>query len=136
MDVVINYWAVVGAAVASMVVGTLWYGPVFGKPWMAMTGLTKESLKTMALSPVQAMGLGLVNSLLMAYVLGYFASAFGAVSAVEALVLAFWVWLGFVATAQISGFLWEGKSFTLFLLNTGYSLVTYAVMALILVLFS
>lgn len=135
MDVVINYWAVAGAAVASMVVGMLWYGPVFGKQWMAMTGLTKESLKTMALSPAQAMGLGVVNSLLMAYVLGYFASAFGAGSVGEALVLAFWVWLGFVATTQISGFLWEGKSFTLFLLNTGYSLVTYGVMSLILVLF-
>ncbi len=129
-----NYWAVLVAALSSMVVGTLWYGPVFGKAWMRMTGLTKESMKTMALKPAQAMGLGLVNSLIMAYVLGYFASALGAAGVVEALVLAFWIWIGFVASAQISGFLWEGKSFTLFLLNTSYSLVTYGIMAAILVL--
>lgn len=101
---------------------------------MRMTGITKESMQSMALKPVPAMALGLVNSLIMAYVLGYFASALGAVGAVEALVLAFWVWLGFVATAQISGFLWEGKSFKLFILNTAYSLVVYGVMSLILVL--
>ncbi len=134
MDIVINYWAVLVSALASMVVGTLWYGPLFGKPWMAMTGITKESMKTMGLSPVKAMSLGLVNSLVMAYVLGYYAVALGAVGVTEALVLAFWIWLGFVATAQISGFLWEGKPLKLFALNTAYSLVTYGVMALILVL--
>ena len=134
MDIVINYWAVVVSAVASMVVGMLWYGPLFGKSWMTMTGITKESMKTMALSPAKAMALGLVNALIMAYVLGYYVVALGAIGVVEALMLAFWTWLGFVATTQISGFLWEGKPIKLFLLNTAYSLVTYSVMALILVL--
>ena len=82
----------------------------------------------------KAMALGLVNALIMAYVLGYYVVALGAIGVVEALMLAFWTWLGFVATTQISGFLWEGKPIKLFLLNTAYSLVTYSVMALILVL--
>ncbi|MEK7613701.1 MAG: DUF1761 domain-containing protein [Patescibacteria group bacterium] len=134
MDIVINYWAVLVSALASMAIGMLWYGPVFGKQWMAMTGITKESMKSMALSPTKAMSLGLVSSLIMAYVLGYVASALGTEGVPEALVLAFWIWLGFVATSQISGFLWEGKPLKLFLLNTAYSLVVYGVMALILVL--
>lgn len=130
MDIVINYWAVLVSALASMVVGTLWYGPLFGKPWMAMTGITKESMKTMGLSPVKAMSLGLVNSLVMAYVLAHF---IGIVTQLgfSGYMAGFWVWLGFVATAQISGFLWEGKSLKLFSLNTAYSLVTYMVMGAI-----
>lgn len=30
--------AVVLAAVVSMIVGWLWYGPLFGKQWMALMG--------------------------------------------------------------------------------------------------
>lgn len=31
MQITINYWKVIGAAVANVAVGALWYGPVFGK---------------------------------------------------------------------------------------------------------
>lgn len=127
MEIVINYWAVLAAAVLSMAIGMAWYGPLFGAQWMALTDLTKDSMKTMALSPVAAMALGLVNSLIMAYMLAHF---IGIATALEfnGYVVGFFVWLGFVATAQISGFLWEGKSFKLFTLNTMYSLVTYMAM--------
>ncbi|HLD39833.1 MAG TPA: DUF1761 family protein, partial [Candidatus Nanoarchaeia archaeon] len=33
-----NYLAVLVAAIAAYVVGFLWYGPVFGKKWMALMG--------------------------------------------------------------------------------------------------
>ena len=45
MTPVINYGAVVGAAVASMILGSLWYGPLFGKPWMAAMGFTKDAME-------------------------------------------------------------------------------------------
>ncbi|MBI3341870.1 DUF1761 domain-containing protein, partial [Candidatus Curtissbacteria bacterium] len=38
MEFQINYMAVVAAAVVNMVLGFLWYGPLFGKPWMKMMG--------------------------------------------------------------------------------------------------
>ncbi len=127
MDIVINYWAVVGAAVVSMVIGTLWYGPLFGKQWMAMTGITKESMKSMSLTPIQAMGGGFVMSLIMAYVLAHF---IGIVTQLgfNGYVAGFWVWLGFVMTTQAHPFLWEGKPFKLFTLNGAYTLVTYLAM--------
>lgn len=133
IELSINYYALVVAAVASMAIGFLWYGPLFGKEWMRLSGLTMESVKTMPLKPWQAMAAGLVNSLLIAYILSHFVGIVE-FSGYNGIFMGFWIWLGFVATTQISGFLWEGKPLKLFLINTSYSLVTYLVMAAILVL--
>ncbi|PYX37422.1 MAG: hypothetical protein DMG81_14180, partial [Acidobacteria bacterium] len=35
----VNFWAVLGSAVATMVIGFLWYSPLlFAKPWMLAMG--------------------------------------------------------------------------------------------------
>lgn len=134
VEVAINYWALIVAAVANMAIGMLWYGPLFGKQWKAMNGFTDESMKAMPLKPWQAMIGGLITSLIIAYVLLFFTVTWVDPTVTGALMAAFWIWLGFVATTQLSGFLWEGKSFKLFILNTAYSLIAYGVMAAILVL--
>ncbi len=131
-DISINIWAVVAAAASSMVIGSLWYGPVFGKYWKKLMGFPNEGVKAMSMTPARAMSIAVVSSLVMAYVLAYFADVWGVLSNGDALSLAFWVWLGFVATNQLGSVLWEGKSWRLWILNTANSLVTYAVMALIL----
>ena len=38
----INWFAVVAAVLVGFPVGYLWYGPLFGKQWMASVGLTEE----------------------------------------------------------------------------------------------
>lgn len=135
--ITINYLAVVLAGFAYMVVGSLWYGPLFGKKWMALMGITPESMKSMKLSPMQAMAGGLVAALVMAFVLAHDAFVWGqffgtaVTPTVFALQLAFWIWLGYVATTQIGSVLWENKSWKLFALNASYSLVSLIVMALI-----
>lgn len=130
----INYLAVLVAAIANMAVGSLWYGPVFGKMWMKYMGFTHESIKSMPLKPWQAMIGGFVTALLLSYVLAHVAIAFGAKGVMGALQLAFYIWLGFTATTLAESFLWEGKPLGLFMLNASRSIVTLAVMSLILVL--
>ena len=44
MTAPINYLAVVLAALAAMVIGFVWYGPLFGKQWMALMGFTPQSM--------------------------------------------------------------------------------------------
>ena len=34
-----------GAAIIPMLVGSIWYGPLFGKAWMSTNGFTEEDLK-------------------------------------------------------------------------------------------
>jgi len=36
---IINYFAVIVGAVLSMVIGAVWYGPLFGKKWMEIIGV-------------------------------------------------------------------------------------------------
>ena len=133
-EVSINYWALIAAAVANMAIGALWYGPVFGKQWKKLMGLTEEAMKTMPLTAGQAMLGGALNSLIIAYVLLFFTVTWVTPTLGGALSAAFWIWLGFVATTQIGSYLWEGKPLKLFFLNAAYSLVAYGVMATILVL--
>ncbi|MCC6934122.1 MAG: DUF1761 domain-containing protein [Candidatus Yanofskybacteria bacterium] len=131
----VNYWAVFAAAVAYMVIGYLWYGPLFGARWRRLQGLSDEAMRSMPLSAGQAMGIGFVSALLMAFVLGQFAVLWGALTVGDAIALAFWVWLGFVVTTQAGSWLWEGKPFALLALNGAASLVSFVAMATILVLF-
>jgi len=48
------------------------------------------------------------------------------------LLVAFHVWLGFVATVQLTGALFSKQSMKLFAINTGYQLVCYLAMGAIL----
>jgi len=109
IDIAINYWAVLVAAIVSFVVGWLWYGPLFGKMWKGLMGFTDESMKAMAMKPATAMFWEFVTSLIMAYVLANFTVVWGALGVAGAWSLAFWIWLGFLATAELGSYLWEGR---------------------------
>ena len=127
----VNYLAVVVAAVVSFVIGWLWYGPVFGKQWMAMMGYTKESMASMKMKPMTAMVLGFVSSLVMAYALAIFASVWMYDGLYGAFKLAFWVWLGFTAMVSLGSVLWENRSWNLYLFNAAYQFVSIFAMAIV-----
>ncbi|MBI4159779.1 DUF1761 domain-containing protein [Candidatus Wolfebacteria bacterium] len=40
----LNYLAVFTAAVSSMILGFLWHGPLFGKMWITLSGMTQSEL--------------------------------------------------------------------------------------------
>ena len=40
-----HIWIVLGCAVLSMVVGGIWYGPLFGKKWMEIIGVDASCMK-------------------------------------------------------------------------------------------
>ncbi|MEN9341773.1 MAG: hypothetical protein RIQ54_29 [Candidatus Parcubacteria bacterium] len=139
MEVTINYAAVITAAIVNMAVGMLWYGPLFGRQWQKLMEFTPESMKSMKLTPVQAMLGGVVTALLLSVVLANDAFVWAnfmndSGTAIFALKLAFWIWLGYVATTQAGSFLWEGKPFALFVLNAAESFVALLAMSLVLVL--
>jgi len=130
IESMISYGAVVGAAVAAYVLGMLWHGPVFGKTWMKLAGITKKS--KMNLTPVQAMtAVGLVQ-LLVAYVLAHFVKYVQVTTVAGGIQLAFWIWLGFSAPLLFGGYLWENKSLKLFCFNAVYRLAELSLMAVIL----
>lgn len=132
----VNYLGVLLCAIASMVIGFLWYGPLFGKPWMKMVGLTKEKMEKSKDSMGMTYGVMFLSSLLMAYVLAHFVwyAAPGSLTLFISVKTAVWAWLGFIATYALSKFLFnvEKKPWTLLVIDTGYYLVTLIVMGVIL----
>ncbi len=133
----INYLAVVGAAMVSMFVGYVWYGPLFGKLWMKEMGMSKDKMdKAMKNGMGKSYGLMFVGSLVMSFVLAHatvFASSYLKVEGVSAgLMSGLWNWLGFIAPVTLGSVLWEGKSMKLWMLNNGYYLVTLLAMGTLL----
>jgi len=70
----VNLWAVLGSAVATMVIGFLWYSPaLFGKPWMLAMGYDPEDKAKIAEMQKTAgpkYGIAFLASLLSAFMLG------------------------------------------------------------------
>ncbi len=135
MDVNVNYLAVFLAAVASMVVGSVWYLPsVFGKQWMKLTGVKMDKSQPTS-KMVMMYGGTFIASLLTAYILAhvtflshtFFKDSFMQ----DALTTAFWLWLGFTAARLYVHDTFEGRKGQLTLLNSGFELVTVLIMALV-----
>ena len=135
----INFLAVITCVVVSMVLGSLWYGPIFGKTWIALMGFTEKDMEAAkAKGMAKSYALMAVGSLVMAYVLAHslvFAATFLNVSGIGAgLQAGFWNWLGFIAPVTLGTVLWEGKPWKLWMLNNAYYLVLLCVMGTILAL--
>ena len=124
--ITINYLAVLVAAIGSMILGAIWYGPLFGKMWSNLMGwgaMTPEQLAEKKKSAGKGyMGM-FVCSLIMAYVTAWVVELAGATDLVAGKMVGFWLWLGFVATVSYGSVLWEGKSKKLWALNNGYNLL-------------
>jgi len=138
MNVDINGWAVLLAALSSMVVGSLWYMPAtFGKAWQRYTGVDAEKMRRSQTSGqlVWMYGSVFLASLVTAYVVAFVAflenKAFSYSFMVDALDTAFWLWLGFTAARLYVHDTFEGRRKKLTLLNSAHELVTVLVMALI-----
>lgn len=127
----LNYFAILVAALAAMVVGGLWYSPVlFGKRWMTLRGQDPTRMQGMSF-PKKEMLIQFIASLITAYVLALFASALSMTTPAYAVLFGFWVWLGFYATTMLDPVLWEKGSWSLYILNASQRLVSILAMALI-----
>jgi hypothetical protein len=132
----LNLLAVLVAAISTMVVGFVWYSPIlFAKPWMREMGYDpddKAKVQQMQKSAGLAYFGSFLAGLVSAFVLALFLHQFQVQSLQVGLLVGSHVWLGFVATVQLTGVLFMKQSLKLFAINTGYQLVCYLVMGAIL----
>ncbi|MBI4144044.1 DUF1761 domain-containing protein [Candidatus Woesearchaeota archaeon] len=121
-----NYWAVFVAAVVSYVIGIAWYSQwIFGRQWKKLSGVRHPK------HPEKSMILGFISTLIMSFVLAQFIQIAQAGSAMQGIIVAFWLWLGFVATVSLGMVIWEGKSIKLYVLLNAFELISMIVMAAI-----
>jgi hypothetical protein len=129
MEPQLNYFALFVAALSTFLIGGLWYSPaVFGKAWMRENGFKEEDLKKGNM--IKIFGLAFLLAVISAVNLAMFMGpennpAMGAM-------WGFLAGAGWVATFVGTHYLFERKSFTLFLINAGYSIVALTIMGVIL----
>lgn len=127
----VNYLAVALAALASFILGGLWYSPaLFGKVWQREAGVSDERLKNANMGLI--FGLAFLLSLIAAWMFAIFLGprppmAFGAGAGFAAGL--FWV-----AASFGINYLFERKSLKLFLINGGYHTVQFTLIGVVLAL--
>jgi hypothetical protein len=126
----INYLAVVVAALSGFAVGALWYGPLFGKQWMAASGVTEADIKHTSFPRIY--GITFIMSVVAAFVLAHVIAKFGASTVQGGVESGFWMWLGFIVTVQVTDALFNRGSMRLVTIDSGYRLVWAVVMGIIL----
>ena len=124
----LNIWAVLVSALSTFLIGGLWYSPaLFGKAWMKENNLTEDDLKKGNMAKIFGLAfvLGLVSAVNLAMFLGEEADMSSGAF------YGFLAGFGWVATFVGTHYLFERKSFKLFLINAGYSVVALTIMGLI-----
>ncbi len=128
----INFLAVIVATIAAFALGAVWYTALFGKRWMREVGLSEEQLKQGA-----HMGRIYGTCLLLTFVMGLGlafiwhtedpANLNWQVGLYHGLLIG----LFFVAPSTGINYLYQRKSFTLWLIDAGYQVVFLGIMGAI-----
>jgi hypothetical protein len=135
----LNYWAILICGIVSMVWGSLYYGPLFGKIYMRLSGLDKldpakreEMMKGMGLKYF----LAFVGAIVMAFILAHFiifAEVYmGSYGASVGLTTGFLAWLGLVAPVTMGNVLWGTSSWKFWVFSNFYYLVQLLAFGIIL----
>ncbi|MCA9485978.1 MAG: DUF1761 domain-containing protein [Nanoarchaeota archaeon] len=135
--VAVNWLSILVAAVVTFVFGWIWHGLFFGKTWAREMGFTEKDMKkAKEKGMAKPMIWNFIGLLVTAYVVTLFLGWLPITTFGDGMMFAFWAWLGFFAAAtMLSSVIWENKSMTLFLINSGYWLVLLELMSLVLLAF-
>lgn len=125
--------------VLSVVLGSLWYGPFFGKTWMTIIGVNPVVMndpvkkKEMQKQAMPLYFIQIILSFVQIWILSHYISLWTDVSGI---VRALPIWLGFIMPTVATNILWSNLSRPLmwksFLIQAGYFLVSFSIFGLIL----
>ena len=123
----VSWLAIIVAAFVTFLLGGLWYGPLFGKPWMRASGVTEERARQGNMPLI--FGLSFVLQLLAAFSLDMFIGEAGTGFGVFAGAM---TGIFFVATAFGVVYLFEQRPLAHWAVNAGYHVVSFTMMGTIL----
>ena len=114
--------ATLTATILGFALGALWYGPIFGKPWIAAVGMSREQLGA-GFNPAVTYGLTFVLGFIAAWVFGLYVGEHPGMRFSVAVGAA--IGICWVATSLATNYLFERRSATLILINGGYHAVRF-----------
>ena len=122
----VNYLAVLVSGVAIFILGGLWYSKaLFAKRWMALIGKSEEEMKaaggSMPLMFLQAFICGVLTAWVLAVIINHF----GTMNMLRGVTIGALCWVGFAAATSYANVLFSGKPRELWLIDSGYNLVSF-----------
>ena len=120
----VSWLSVLVATVLSFGLGALWYGPLFGKAWMAEHGTTAEELME-GFNPGLTYGATFVLAGLSAFLFGVFIGE--APDLQHSILWGVAVGLIWVSGAIGTIYLFERRTIRLWLINAGYHTARFAI---------
>ena len=124
-----NYAAVFISAIAYWLLGALWYGVLFSKPWMALENISIEQAKSM--NPVLPYVLTFVLNLLIAYSLAQVCIWRNADTVGRGASVGVLLWIGFVGPITFTTYMYEMRPKELFAINEFFPLAGLVLMGAI-----
>jgi hypothetical protein len=125
-----NYAAVVVSAIAYWLLGAVWYGVMFSKPWMFYEHMTVEQANSM--NPVVAYIVSFVLNLLIALVLAHLIQWRSAFTAARGAAVGAILWIGILGPITFTTYMYEMRPKELFAINEFYPLAGLILMGAIL----
>lgn len=124
--------------IVATILGMIWYGPLFGKTWMKVMGVHFDSTEDKKKAQKGMLPIYLTQmfvTFIMFLAFAYFNLFVGPLSVVGGIMFALVVWFGFVMPIEAGAALWSGKTkklaWQMFLINTFYQMVCFAVAGLV-----
>jgi Protein of unknown function (DUF1761) len=124
-----NYVAVFVAALAYWVLGAVWYGVLFNKPWMVLEHIPEQAS---AANPVTPYIIAFILNLVIAFVLAQLCAWRNANTAARGAALGILIWIGFLGPVTYTTYMFEMRPKQLFAINEFYALVGLCLMGAIL----
>ena len=129
----LNDLAVLASGALIFMLGGLWYSPaLFAKRWVALIGKTEEELKAstgnMPMSYIAVFLCGLLVAWILAMVVGWA----GARSAIDGALVGALCWVGFAGATSYGTAIFSGKPKALWLIDSGFNLVSFVLAGIVL----
>jgi hypothetical protein len=138
----VNYLAVLVAGIVIFLLGGLWYSPVlFAKKWIALQGRTEEQMRAgtagsnMPLMYFGAFLCGLIIAWAIAVLANHFPPAVSISTgewAMRGAKLGLFCWFGFAASTSFANGIFSMKPKQLWVIDSGYNLVSFVLAGIIL----
>lgn len=123
----IHWLAVAAAAVSAFLLGGLWYGPLFLKPWAKASGIDPQASRG---HPARVFGTAFACSLVAATAMAFVLPR--AATVLQGALLGAGAGLLFVATSFGINYAFSQRRLALWLIDGGYHVVQFALYGLIL----
>ena len=128
----VNLLAVLVAGIVPMVVGALWYGPLFGKRWLQLMETTAEEIQEKGINPLKTYGVSFLLALVTAFILAQLFAGMGGAARVVSIAgksgdalagvyLALMALIAFILPVGYQSVAYEERKAGLFWLNLGHN---------------